>query len=324
MAFSWRGRSVLLTGATGILGSWIAVELVRRRAKVTAVVRDHVVGSNFYRMELERKIKIERGELENLSFLRRVINKNKVKDVLHVGAQAIVGAANRSPLPTFEANVRGSWNVLEACRLAKQVERVVVASSDKAYGEGRKLPYTEETPLRGEHPYDVSKSCSDLVATAFYETYGLPVCITRCGNIYGGGDLNFNRIVPGTIRSLLKKERPIIRSDGQYIRDYFYVKDAVDGYLVLAEAMEDEALHGEAFNFSSGNHLKVVEIVEKIRRLMGLRLKPKILNQVSAEIREQTLSCEKAERILGWKPKYGLERGLKESIKWYRNYFRNA
>ena len=320
MSFSWRGRRVLVTGATGILGSWLTYELMRKNASVVAVVRDYAVDSNFSRMGLGEKALVERGELEDLEFLKRVIGHNGIETVMHIGAQAIVGAANRSPLPTFEANIRGTWNVLEACRLAKGVERIVVASSDKAYGEGRELPYTEETALRGEHPYDVSKSCSDLIAGAYYKTYGLPICITRCGNVYGGGDLNFNRIVPGTIRSVVMDQRPVIRSDGKYVRDYFYVKDAVDGYLALAEKMDREDVRGEAFNFSSGNHLQVLEMVERILSLMKSRLKPLVLNEAAAEIKEQTLSYEKAERVLGWKPRYGLEEGLRETIVWYRDY----
>jgi len=322
MAFSWKGRRVLVTGATGILGSWLAAELVRRRARVVAIVRDHVPGSNFYRMGLERKVLVERGEFEDLGFVRRVIRRHRIRDVMHLGAQAIVGAANRSPLPTFEANIGGTWNLLEACRLAGGVERMVVASSDKAYGEGRELPYTEETALRGEHPYDVSKSCADLVAGAYHESFGLPVCITRCGNIYGGGDLNFNRIVPGTIRSVLRGERPVIRSDGKYVRDYIYVKDVVDGYLELAAQMGEKGLEGEAFNISTGNHLSVLGIVGHVLRAMRSGLRPVVLNEASGEIREQTLSCGKAGRVLGWKPRYGLEKGLKETVAWYRGWLK--
>ncbi|VVC03265.1 GDP-mannose 4,6-dehydratase [Candidatus Burarchaeum australiense] len=321
MSFSWKGRHVLVTGATGILGPWMCAELVKRGSKVAAIVRDSVPSSNFHRMGLEARTAVESGELEDLAFVRRAIGKHKAEVVLHLGAQAIVGAANRSPLPTFEANIGGTVNVLEACRHEKGVKRIVVASSDKAYGGSRQLPYSEETRLEGEHPYDVSKSCADLITRSFYETYGLPVCTTRCGNIYGGGDLNFNRIVPGTIRSALRGEQPVIRSDGKYVRDYFYVKDTVEGYLTLAEKMTELGLEGEAFNFSSGNHLQVLEMVDRILGLMGSNLSPRVLNGASAEIREQTLSSRKAEKVLGWKPRYGLEKGLLETIAWYKDYF---
>jgi len=321
-SFSWEGRSVLVTGATGILGSWMADELVRRGASVVVLERDKVPASNFYRMGLHRKVKMESGSLEELGTLRRVLASNRVQDVMHLGAQTIVGTANRSPLPTFEANIMGTLNVLEACRGSKNIERIVVASSDKAYGEGRKLPYTEDMPLMGEYPYDVSKSCADLVTNAYYATYKLPVAITRCGNIYGGGDLNFSRIVPGTIRSTLMNQRQVIRGNGRFVRDYVYVLDIVHAYLMLAEKMEDRRFWGEAFNFSTGNHLTVLEIVDEILKLMHSKLRPVVNSETAGEILNQSLSSEKARRVLGWKPKYGMEKGLKETIAWYRNYFR--
>jgi CDP-glucose 4,6-dehydratase len=300
----------------------MADELVKRGASVVVLERDKVPTSNFYRMGLHRKVKVESGSLEELGVLRRVLAGNRVQDVMHLGAQTIVGTANRSPLPTFEANIMGTLNLLEACRGSKNIERIVVASSDKAYGEGRKLPYTEDMPLMGDYPYDVSKSCADLVTNSYYATYKLPVCITRCGNIYGGGDLNFSRIVPGTIRSTLFGKRQVIRGGGKFVRDYVYVLDIVHAYLMLAEKMEDRRFWGEAFNFSTGNHLTVLEIVDEVLKLMHSDLKPVVTDEAPGEIRNQSLSSEKARRVLGWKPRYGMEKGLKETIAWYKGYFR--
>ena len=320
-SFSWKGRMVLVTGATGILGSWMTDELVRRGAIVVVLERDRVPASNFSRMGLHKKVKVERGSLEEMGTLRRILSSHGVQNVMHLGAQTIVGTANRSPLPTFEANIMGTLNLLEACRGSKSVEGIIVASSDKAYGEGRKLPYTEDMALMGEYPYDVSKSCADLVTNSYYATYELPVSITRCGNIYGGGDLNFNRIVPGTIRSTLMGQRQVIRGSGKFVRDYIYVLDIVHAYLMLAEKMEDRRIWGEAFNFSTGNHLTVLEIVHEILRLMHSKLRPAVNNENTGEILNQSLSSEKARRLLKWKPRYGLEKGLEETIAWYRNYF---
>jgi CDP-glucose 4,6-dehydratase len=322
MAFRWAERSVLVTGATGLLGSWLAADLHRKGAEVVTIMRDVVPNSNFFMLGLDKKVSVARGELESYRDIERALNEYEVEAVFHAGAQTIVGTANRSPLATFEANVRGTWNLLEACRHSKLVRRIVVASSDKAYGESMRLPYTEEMPLEGRHPYDVSKSCADLISTSYYRTYGMPVTITRCGNIYGGGDLNFNRLVPGTIRSALAGEEPVIRSDGKYVRDYFYVLDAVEAYVALAERMEDQKLWGEAFNFGTEEKFTVLEIVKKILALTKPSLKPRILNEASGEIREQHLSAKKAHRILGWKARYPLAKGLKETVAWYKGYLR--
>jgi len=233
-----------------------------------------------------------------------------------------VSIANRNPLGTFESNIKGTWNLLEACHRVGNVSRIVAASTDKAYGDQEILPYDEEAPMLGAHPYDVSKSCADLISRAYYKTYRLPVCVTRCGNFYGGGDLNFNRIVPGTIKSVINNTPPVIRSDGTYVRDYFYILDAVDAYLLLAEKMGDASIHGQAFNFSNEIQLTVLELTEKILELMDRKdLKPKILNQGSNEIKKQYLSAKKARTVLGWKPKYTMEQGLKETIAWYREFF---
>ncbi len=257
--------------------------------------------------------------------LEQAINKHQVQTVFHLGAQTIVGAAHRSPLPTFEANIRGTYNLLEACRVhLDSCSQIVMASSDKAYGEQEELPYQETSPLKACHPYDVSKSCADLIACAYYRTYKLPVCVTRCGNFYGPGDLNFNRIVPGTIRSVLNNESPIIRSDGTFIRDYFYVKDAALAYMHLAERMDDTNIQGEVFNFSNELQITVLELTEKILRLMGRTdLKPVILNQAEHEIKHQYLSARKARDLLGWKPEYDLDGALKETIEWYTKFLQN-
>lgn len=247
----WKDRNVFVTGCTGLLGSWLTKALVERKANVTGLIRDYIPGSNLYGLQLNEKINVVRGNVEDYLLLERILNEYEVDTVFHLAAQTIVTIANRNPLSTFETNIKGTWNILEACRRSAIVTRIVAASSDKAYGDQLTLPYDEHTPLEGRHPYDVSKSCSDLICRAYYETYKLPVCVTRCGNFYGGGDLNFNRIVPGTIRSVINNEAPIIRGDGKSIRDYFYIEDGAIAYMTLAEKMDNQKIHGEAFNFSN-------------------------------------------------------------------------
>jgi CDP-glucose 4,6-dehydratase len=317
----WDNKNVFLTGCTGFLGSYMAKELVNQGANVTGLVRDRVPKSNLYTGEEFNKINTVCGAVEDEALLERILGEYEIDTVFHIAAQAIVGIANRNPLGTFEANIRGTYNLLEAVRRSPLVKRVVVASSDKAYGNQTELPYSEDMPLKGSHPYDVSKSCTDLIAQAYHKTYGIPVCITRCGNLYGGGDLNFNRIIPQTIRSVLKGERPVIRSDGTYIRDYFYVEDAVKAYLLLAEKMVDLNLEGHAFNFSNEIQLTVSELVDKILALMKTDLTPVILNQGSNEIIHQYLSAKKAREILGWEPSFSIDEGLTRTIDWYRKFF---
>jgi CDP-glucose 4,6-dehydratase len=319
---TWRKRNVLVTGATGLLGSWLVDELLKRGANVTCLIRDWVPGSKLLSSGLTAQTNVVHGELEDYAVLLRALNEYEVDTVFHLGAQTIVGTAKRSALSTFEANVRGTWSLLEACRNCSQlVQRVIVASSDKAYGAHDKLPYTEETPLQGRFPYDVSKSCADLISLSYFHTYRVPVAITRCGNLFGGGDLNFNRLIPGTIRSALQGEAPIIRSDGKFIRDYFYVQDAVEAYLQLAGKLPDERFVGQAFNFGTETPVSVLDLVQKILGLMEkTRLTPKILNEASHEIREQYLDCTKARTMLAWEPKYTLEEGLLDTIAWYRDY----
>ena len=319
----WKNRNVFITGCTGLLGSHLTQMLVESKANVVGLVRDLVPKSDLIQSGVYDKINIVRGCVEDFFTVERAVNEYEIDTVFHLAAQTIVGTANRNPLSTFESNIKGTWCLLEACRRVPIVKRIVLASSDKAYGEQDKLPYEETSPLKGSHPYDVSKSCADLIAYAYYKTYKLPVCITRCGNFYGPGDLNFNRIVPGTIRSVLNDEPPVIRSDGTFIRDYFYVKDAALAYMHLAEKMDDTKIHGEVFNFSNELQIPVLEVTEKILRLMGRTdLKPVILNQAEHEIKHQYLSARKAREMLGWKPKYNIDDALIETIEWYTKFFK--
>jgi len=319
----WEGKKVLITGATGLVGSWLVKAILRRKSIIVALVRDIDYQTEFYRSGDYLQTNIVNGSLENFSTIERAINEYEVDTIFHLGAQTIVGAAYREPLQTFESNIRGTYHILDACRRHQEfVKEIVVASSDKAYGIADKLPYTEDMPLKGSHPYDVSKSCTDLLAQTYSYTYNLPIAIARCGNIYGGGDLNWSRIIPGTILSLLNNKRPVIRSDGKYIRDYIYIKDIVDAYISLAESITKKNIYGEAFNFSTESRMAVIEIVNKIRSIMGKEdLEPQILNLNLKEIPEQSLSAKKAHEILRWYSKYDLEKGLSETVDWYKDYF---
>src|SRR6266542_2432593 len=295
----WRDRRVFITGCTGLVGAWTTRALVERGAHVVGLVRDQVCGSELTRSGLDRRIDVVRGCVEDQSLVERALAEYEIQTVFHLAAQTIVGIANRCPLSTFETNIKGTWCLLEAARRCGYRHDVVVASSDKAYGEQAELPYTEETPLEGRHPYDVSKSCADLLALAYHHTYGLPVCVTRCGNFYGGGDLNWNRIVPGTIRSVLRGEAPLIRSDGSNVRDYFYVKDGAGAYLHLAECMAARPeIAGQAFNFSADNPISVLDLVHHILRLMNASLAPRVLGEARNEIKHQYLSSAKARQML--------------------------
>src|SRR5208283_28319 len=302
----WRDRPVFVTGATGLLGSWLVSQLLDAGSNVVCLVRDWVPQSEpVHNRRIEQVVTV-RGE-------------NEVEVVFHVAAQAIVGIANRDPASTFSTNIEGTWNLLEACRRFPKVSSIVVASSDKAYGDQEHLPYTETMPLLGRHPYDVSKACGDMITQTYAASYNLPVAVTRCGNFYGGGDLNWNRVVPGTIRSVLRGERPISRSDGQFIRDYFYVEDGAAAYMLLAERLSaDRALRGQAFNFSNEIQITVLQLVEKILSKMGSKLEPEVQNQASNEVRHQFLSAERARKQLKWAPSFTLDEGLERTIAWYR------
>ena len=318
----WRNKNVFITGCTGLLGSWLVKTLVENEANVIGLIRDWVPKSNLILQNTINKIITVRGEVEDYFLLERILNEYEIDTVFHLAAQTIVGIANRNPISTFETNIEGTWNILEACRKNSTIKKIIIASSDKAYGEHKTLPYTEDAPLKGSHPYDVSKSCADLIAFAYYNTYKLPVCVTRCGNFFGGGDLNFNRIIPGTIRSIIFDERVVIRSNGKFIRDYIYILDAVNAYLCLAEKIDEKKVIGEAFNFSNEIQLTVIELVNKILSIMDRKeFKPIILNEVKGEIEHQYLSAAKAKELLGWSPKYALEEGLRETVEWYKNEF---
>jgi CDP-glucose 4,6-dehydratase len=317
----WQDRPTLVTGATGLLGGWLVRQLLAAEADVVCVVRDWVPQSEFVRGGLLDRVKVVNGDVRSQSLMERTLGEYEIDTVIHLAAQTIVGIANRNPVSTFKTNIGGTWALLEACRRSPAVKQIVVASSDKAYGEHKQLPYDEDAPLQGRHPYDVSKSCADLIAQSYAATYNLPVAITRCGNLYGGGDLNWNRIVPGTIRSVLRGQRPVIRSDGKFVRDYFHAEDAAAANLLLARQLStNKSLTGQAFNFSNETQVTVLELVQRILKLMGSELQPDVRNQATNEIREQYLSARKAREVLGWTPLFTLDEGLRSTIEWYRAF----
>jgi CDP-glucose 4,6-dehydratase len=312
---------VLVTGGTGLLGGWLVQRLLSFGASVVCLVRDWAPQAELARSGALDQVAVVRGDVCDQTLLERTLGEYEVSTVLHLAAQAIVGIANANPGSTFETNIAGTWRLLEACRRSPRVQQIVLASSDKAYGDAPTLPYTEDTPLCGKHPYDVSKSCADLIAQSYFHTYKLPVAITRCGNFYGGGDLNWNRIVPGTIRAIVRDERPLIRSDGQFVRDYFYVEDGAAAYMHLAEQLAARPeLAGHAFNFSNESQVTVLELVERILQALDSELEPVVLGQASHEIRLQHLSAAKARELLAWAPLFTLEEGLTRTVSWYQNY----
>ena len=325
MSSFWTDRPTFVTGGTGLVGGWLVRQLVVAGADVTCLVRDWVPESLLLRDGGQPPVKIVRGDVRDQATLERTLGEYEIDTVIHLAAQTIVGIANRNPVSTLDTNIAGTWALLEACRRSPRVKQIVLASSDKAYGDQERLPYDETTPLQGRHPYDVSKSCSDLIGQMYAVTFGLPVTITRCGNFFGGGDLNWNRLVPGTIRSILRGERPVIRSDGQYVRDYFYVEDGAAAYMLLAEKMAGAPdLAGEAFNFSNEAQVTVEDLVRRILALMNSSLEPEIRNEASGEIRLQFLSAEKARTRLGWTPRYSLDDGLRKTIRWYEQVLSGA
>lgn len=320
----WSEKNVFVTGADGFIGSWIAKSLVESNAIVTVLVRDLKPQLGFDLHGLREKINIVKGDLVNLHEIQRALNEYETDSVFHIAAQAIVGTANKSPLSTFESNIKGTWNVMEACRL-EDTKRIVVASSDKAYGVQKELPYTEESPLLGLFPYDASKACTDVIARSYYATYGLNVAVTRNANTYGGGDMNFSRIVPDAIRHILYGKIFEIRSDGKAQRDYMYVKDAANAYMLLGENVQKHGVKGQAFNFGTETPVSVVDLFKKIAAACGKENSAyKILGTAKNEIDKQYLSTKKARNVLGWNPEFSLEDGLKETVGWYKNYFKEG
>lgn len=324
----WQNKNVFITGCTGLVGSWLTKFLIDEGANAIGLVRDRVPKSILWENSEEftyipQELTVVYGCLEDYLLLERTINEYEIEIVFHLAAQTIVGIANRNPLSTFESNIRGTYNLLEACRRNQELlNAVVIASSDKAYGEQKILPYREDTPVQGKHPYDVSKSCCDLLAKTYNISYELPVCTTRCGNFFGPGDLNFNRIIPQTIRHLLNDERPIIRSDGKFVRDYLYVKEGALAYKFLAEKMHSLSISGESYNFSAESPITVIDLANKIIELMNKNaITPIVQNAVVNEIREQYLSSQKAKETLGWVPIYEFDKSLIETIDWYRIFF---
>ena len=315
----WKDRPTLVTGATGLVGGWLVKRLVSEGADVVCLVRDWVPQCELMRSRDIEGVKVVRGDVCDQALMERALGEFEIDTVFHLAAQTIVGTANRNPISTFATNIQGTWVLLEAARRSTSVKQIVLASSDKAYGDQPNLPYTEEAPLEGRHPYDVSKSCADLIAQTYAKTYHSPVAITRCGNFYGGGDLNWSRIVPGTIRSILSGKPPVIRSDGSLIRDYFFVEDGTAAYMLLAEKLAaDPTLRGHAFNFSNELQVTVLQLVRELTRVLGSDIEPLILNQAANEIRHQYLSATKARTMLGWEPLFTLEQGLARTAEWYR------
>jgi len=313
----WNNKRVFITGYEGFLGSWLTNALVDKKAKVVGLDIIYKRPKSILK-ENRKYLTAIKGDVADLKTVKRIINKYKPEFIFHLAAEAIVGRANKNPLRTFKSNIEGTWNILESCKGKTFINGIIIASSDKAYGPQKNLPYTEDMAVKGTHPYDVSKSCTDLIAMAYHNTYGIPVCVTRCGNIYGPGDLNFSRLVPDAIKSILREKRFIVRSDGKFTRDYIYVEDVIKGYLLIAEKIKKLKLYGQAFNFSNEKPIAVLSLFKKIAYASKLKiLAPKILNKAKNEIKHQYLSAKKAKSILGWLPEYSLEEGIKETLSWY-------
>jgi CDP-glucose 4,6-dehydratase len=318
----WKDRNAFVTGATGFVGAHVARALVEQGARVVCLQRDALPTDSLDLFDLRHRVTVINGKVEDHSLMERIINEFEIEAVFHLAAQAIVGVANRSPISTFESNIRGTYSLLEACRTGQTVGSVVIASSDKAYGTHEDLPYREDYPLLGLFPYDASKACADILARSFAHTYGTPVAVTRSANIYGPGDMNLSRIIPGTIVSVLRDEPPVIRSDGTPIRDFVYIDDVVRGYMLIAEKIDE--VRGEAFNFSAGEPVRMIDLVELIIKLSGRNLEPRIMLQskIEREIDAQYLSAEKVESRLAWRAKVDLDEGLRSAIEWYRDHMK--
>ena len=311
-----RNKNILITGISGFLGSNLAYKLQSLGANVTGILRDQV---SFFKYG---NFNIIQGQIENLDLLKRVINEYEIEICFHLAAQAIVSIWDNNPVEIFESNIKGTWNVLEACRLGNKIKAVIIASSDKAYGAQEKLPYKEDCMLNGTHPYEVSKICTEFLVKSYNSNYGMPTGITRCANLYGPGDRNFSRIIPGTIRSILRGEEPVIRGNGENMRDYIYIDDATDGYVDFAQKVFEGELSGEVINLGTGQPFNVREVVEKIIRLSSTDTNYKIIgNELSKEIMHQYVDNEKAGKLLGWFPRYSLDEGLKRSIDWYASEY---
>ncbi len=319
----WKGKRVLITGFEGFLGSNLTKTLIPSGAKIFGLDikvkrKDTILAPDDY-----KQIRVIKGSVADYKLLKDIINGNKIDIIFHLAAEAIVGKCLNEPLKAFSTNIEGTWNILEVCRNSKSIKAIVIASSDKAYGAHKKLPYKEDAALIANHPYDVSKSCADLIACAYAHTYGLPLAITRCGNIYGPGDFNFSRIIPDAMRCLSKGKTLQVRSDGKFVRDYVYIDDIVDGYLRIAELLKKKGLLGGSFNLSNEFPLTVIELLQKINKLglNGNRLNYKILDTAKYEIKKQYLSSAKARLILGWKPAHNLCDGLRKTAEWYFNLY---
>lgn len=321
MSNFWVDKRVLVTGATGLVGSWLVDELVSLNADVVALVRDWVPKSKLIQRKTINDITIVRGDISSIYLLERILSEYEIDIVFHLAAQTIVPIANKNPLSTFESNIKGTWNLLESCRRVSKPKSIIIASSDKAYGDSETMPYMETNALNAVYPYDVSKACADMISKSYAESFNVPAAITRCGNFFGGGDLNWNRIIPGTIRSILRGKEPIIRSNGKLVRDYIYVKDAVSAYMLLAEKLfENHKYKGQSFNFSNESQMSVLDLVDLILKIMDSPLRPNILNKNDGEIEKQYLNCTKARELLGWSPSFGVTDALNETIEWYKNF----
>lgn len=320
---SLKNKVIFITGANGFLGSHLVKSALSYKAKTVVLIKEDISGSLFRVEGLGSRCKVYQGDLSDSKLINRIFKDNKIDVCFHIAAQAIVGIANNSPLGTFKTNIEGTWNILEAARVYG-IKAMVVASSDKAYGEHKKLPYKEEASLNALHPYDASKSCADILSRTYAHTYKLPVAVTRCANIYGPGDFNFSRIIPDTCRAAIKGSDPVIRSDGTPLRDYAFVQDIVDAYFVLAASLLNKKINfGEAFNFGTGKPVSVIKLVKAILKVSGKKgLAPEILckGKIKGEIDKQYLSSVKAKRILGWYPKYPLQKGLEVTYKWYKEH----